>query len=493
MRSCYNPENFKPYYPPKQVEEIPVAFETVRVPASVGDSKTYPPTQGAYINKIVQYEADRSVWLYDSLGNYTRITINDLTSMVTSVNGKTGVVLLKTSDIENDSGYATVGELATVASTGSYNDLENKPVIGEGDLTIKRNNQDIGIFSANSVGGAIVNIDVPTSTSDLVNDSGYVESDDLSEVATTGSYNDLDDKPTIDNFLDNYSTNAIQNNVVSNALDRAVTTNVSVDSTASTSVVQLDMTKTNLKNSSTTTSSLSLPVASSSQAGIMNAATYDAVTSNTNNINALMNGAVAVTGLPASASQSDITTAWQTETGLSTLINRASVYDVTNEKVWTYYTNDTTWHESSNTTQVTVNTFTNTSEGIIKGSTMPGQVFAESDGTGSVNGWDTLNATVSSQGSKLSTIAQGAEANVQSNWAETDTSSDAYIRNKPTIPTVNNATLTIQKNGTTVQTFTANSSTNKTANITVPTIILSTTDIGIGATLAANTLYGVYS
>ena len=39
----------------------------------------------------------------------------------------------------------------------------------------------------------------------------------------------------------------------------------------------------------------------------------------------------------------------------------------------------------------------------------------------------------------------------------------------PAYPTVNNATLTIQKNGTNVQTFTANASANKTANITVPT------------------------
>lgn len=38
-----------------------------------------------------------------------------------------------------------------------------------------------------------------------------------------------------------------------------------------------------------------------------------------------------------------------------------------------------------------------------------------------------------------------------------------------TQPTVNNATLTIQKNGTTVKTFTANASTDVTANITVPT------------------------
>lgn len=43
------------------------------------------------------------------------------------------------------------------------------------------------------------------------------------------------------------------------------------------------------------------------------------------------------------------------------------------------------------------------------------------------------------------------------------------LSNKPTIPTVNDATLTIQKNGNTVQTFTANASSNKTANIIVPT------------------------
>ena len=43
------------------------------------------------------------------------------------------------------------------------------------------------------------------------------------------------------------------------------------------------------------------------------------------------------------------------------------------------------------------------------------------------------------------------------------------LDDKPTIPTVNDATLTIQKNGADVETFTANASTNVTANITVPT------------------------
>lgn len=70
---------------------------------------------------------------------------------------------------------------------------------------------------------------------------------------------------------------------------------------------------------------------------------------------------------------------------------------------------------------------------------------------------------------KLAGIAEGAEVNVQPDWNQTTTTADDYIKNKPTIPTVNNATLTIQKNGANVQTFTANASSNKTANIIVPT------------------------
>lgn len=60
------------------------------------------------------------------------------------------------------------------------------------------------------------------------------------------------------------------------------------------------------------------------------------------------------------------------------------------------------------------------------------------------------------------------------------------------VPAPNDATLTIQKNGTTVQTFTANSATNKTANITVPVFTLTNTDPGEGGALAADNFIGVY-
>lgn len=238
----------------------------------------------------------------------------------------------------------------------------------------------------------------------------------------------------------------------------------------STSTVDLEVTKVAIDSTDSSTTTVSLPIATTDQAGVINAATFNAISNNSNLLNALLNGAVAITGLSATPTQAELTTAWETETGLSELINRASIYDVTNEKIWTYYTNDTTWHESDASASVTVSTFTNSAEGLIKGSaTGDGKVFAENDGTGSVNGWDTLASAVSDNTSKLSGIESGAEVNVQADWTEADSSSDAYIQNKPT----------------NVSSFTNDAHYVK--------VIASTTDIGEGATLADDTLYVVYS
>lgn len=60
------------------------------------------------------------------------------------------------------------------------------------------------------------------------------------------------------------------------------------------------------------------------------------------------------------------------------------------------------------------------------------------------------------------------------------------------IPTVNDATLTIQQNGTDVATFSANSDTAATANISVPVFTLTTADPGEGVALADGNFIGVY-
>lgn len=64
---------------------------------------------------------------------------------------------------------------------------------------------------------------------------------------------------------------------------------------------------------------------------------------------------------------------------------------------------------------------------------------------------------------KLSGIEAGAEVNVQADWTEADNTSDAYIKNKPTI---GNATLTVTQNGTSVGTFTANATSDVTLALT---------------------------
>lgn len=46
---------------------------------------------------------------------------------------------------------------------------------------------------------------------------------------------------------------------------------------------------------------------------------------------------------------------------------------------------------------------------------------------------ETLENSTAQMKDKLDTIETGAEVNVQSNWTENDSSSDAYILNKPTI------------------------------------------------------------
>lgn len=73
---------------------------------------------------------------------------------------------------------ADASSLATVATSGSYNDLSNKPTIptvNNATLTIQKNGTTVNTFTANASSNVTANITVPTSTSDLTNDSGFID------------------------------------------------------------------------------------------------------------------------------------------------------------------------------------------------------------------------------------------------------------------------------------------------------------------------------
>lgn len=81
------------------------------------------------------------------------------------------------------------------------------------------------------------------------------------------------------------------------------------------------------------------------------------------------------------------------------------------------------------------------------------------------------NTSYELTGRQVKDLANKVKAKADSASLASVATSGLYsdLTGAPTIPTVYNGTLTIQQNGTDVGTFTANQSTNATANITVPT------------------------
>ena len=97
-----------------------------------------------------------------SLENHTDNTTVHITAQErTNWNGKTTMA-----DVEAK-GYAVAANLATVATTGSYNDLTDKPAINNGSLTIQKNGVDVATFTANDSSTKTANITVPTDETDL--------------------------------------------------------------------------------------------------------------------------------------------------------------------------------------------------------------------------------------------------------------------------------------------------------------------------------------
>lgn len=94
---------------------------------------------------------------------------------------------------ESASDYTKTSNLAAVALSGEYSDLSGKPTIptvNNATLTIQKNGTTVNTFTANSNTDVTVDILVPTKTSDITNDSGYI-------TAPTITYNPATEELTI--------------------------------------------------------------------------------------------------------------------------------------------------------------------------------------------------------------------------------------------------------------------------------------------------------
>lgn len=167
-------------------------------------------------------------------------------------------------------------------------------------------------------------------------------------------------------------------------------TSVQRDTTVSADASTVTLTKSvGLLDGEATETAIPLPVADSTQAGVMNPATFNAVQQNAENIDSILGGAVVVDDLTSAPSQTELTESWKTATGKDVLINRASIYDTENKLVWYYYENAGEWKSMpAGDAAVSVSIATNDTPGIVKGSTEDGQVAVEADGSMSLNGYD---------------------------------------------------------------------------------------------------------
>ena len=197
-----------------------------------GDNYAWTGTEWDKLSGTVDLSAYRTSADQDIIDSKKQDTITDLATIRSGASaGATAV---------------QPGDLATVATSGSYTDLTNKPTIPTVDSALSST-------STNAIQNKVVN----TALAGKANVAHTHTSGDiigLATVATSGSYADLTNKPTIptvDSALSSTSTNAIQNKVVNTALAgkaNAIHTHASDDitglATVATSGMYSDLTGT---------------------------------------------------------------------------------------------------------------------------------------------------------------------------------------------------------------------------------------------------------
>ncbi len=207
--------------------------ENNRVTISNNQAKYYSDVALGYANQAKIYAdsaklAESNVDLLLDNTNFTTVVenmdnintvaenINNLGDLSTSWGNISG-------DISNQADLQTKlnekvnsSDLSTVATSGSYNDLSNKPTIPDvsnlatkTELSAKANTSDLSAVATSGSYNDLSNKPTIPDVSNLATKtelSAKANTSDLSAVATSGSYNDLSDKPTIPTLPSNITT-----------------------------------------------------------------------------------------------------------------------------------------------------------------------------------------------------------------------------------------------------------------------------------------------
>ena len=177
-----------------------------------------------------------------------------------------------------------------------------------------------------------------------------------------------------------------------------------------------------------TAESDALPIVSREQAGIMSASVYaameDVIANNTSRISVLEQSALTydISGLvSADPTNAEISAAFHQKYPNIPIQPGIRVADYNNAHFWQYGNN--MWILL---TQINIQTATNDSLGIVKGSNTDGKVFVETDGSMSLKGYDALVSKDATHDSKISTLETGlGNANARIDATNTNVANNA--------------------------------------------------------------------
>lgn len=408
--------------------------------------------------------------------------------------------------------------LATVATSGSYNDLLNTPTIptvNNATLTIQKNSTTVDTFTANASADKTINITVPVTAADVsalpastkygasftasINTTTYVMTLTLKDQ----DGNTLGTAQTIDLPLESVVVNGSYdstNKKIVLTLQSGSTIDIPVGDLISglqSEITSSNMLDADLVDDSTSTHKFTTASDISKLAGIAAGAevnvqsdwnqttnTADDYIKNkpslatvaTSGAYSDLSGTPSLATVATSGSYNDLSNKptipaaqvnsdWDSTSGVSKILNKPTLSTVATSGSYNDLTNKPTIPAAqvqSNWTQTTT-----TAVDYIKNKPNLATVATSGSYNDLSNKPSIPAAQVNSDWDASSGVAQILNKPSLATVATSGSYND--LTNKPTIPTVNNATLTIQKNGTNVQTFTANQSSNATANITVPT------------------------
>lgn len=198
-------------------------------------------TSAAIPTNVSAFTNDAGYITNSALGNYytksQTYSQQEVNALINTI-----AVPTKTSDLTNDgadgtSTYVETDELGAAAFSNSFNDLADKPTIGNATITIQKNGASAGTFTTNATANKSINITVPTKTSDITNDSGFITGIPTASASTLGGIKvgdnlsidangvlSADAEPiTIDSALSTSSPNPVQNSVITAALNGKAT------------------------------------------------------------------------------------------------------------------------------------------------------------------------------------------------------------------------------------------------------------------------------